>query len=435
MRGIVGALIIPPMLRIPALFPVATRTLLVGGVLCALRAPRAMADETWELGDAGWKQVAAPDPKTPAGQLQLLRCELLLAEGVAPASAAPANDAPAGAKPGRPMPDWFAQAWLRANPQADPRKLTAADLANQRQFSHSLLDPLNQGSVPAAGLGAMPPAGTADAAEVAEKVEAWLKANPNHELEAEARLLHGDALSAQKKFWKALYDYEFIARHFTATPTFTVALDRERRLAETFLAGWKRKFLGMHIIPTREEGVELLVRIQERVPGSALGENASKRLGDWYFETADMDMAVEAYGIFLQNYPDSRSESVVSRRIIAASLARFAGPQFDSTGLIEARQRLAEFKKRHPADAEKLGADALLVRIAESLALRDLYNAGWYERRGQWVSASVLYRRLAAAYPQTQAAREATLRLEALHQPLVDSRDPGSRAAAAGGKP
>ncbi len=394
--------------RLSARFAVSTLALSLGAGWCAFRAHAA---ETWELGDAGWNQVAAPDPNTPAGQLQLLRRELVRVQ--------------AGVGPGV-SPEERVNAFLKAHPQyvrgSDGKPLSGEALEARRKFWASMLVPAGISPQAAAGLGN--PASTAD--EVVEKVDEWLKAYPRHELEAEARLLHGDALAAQRKFWKALYDYEFIARHFTATPTFVVALDRERRVAETFLAGWKRKFLGLAIVPTREEGVELLVRIQERAPGSEIGEQVSLRLGDWYFETADMDMAVEAYGIFLQNYPGSRSEAVVSRRIIQASLARFSGPQFDSTGLVEARQRLEEFKKKHPADAEKLGADALLVRIGESLALRDFFSANWYERRGEIVSAAVLYRRLALAYPKTQAASDAILRLAAIRQPLVDERDPAS---------
>lgn len=385
-----------------------------------LAAPCAMAGETWELGGDGWGKVAEPDPTTPAGQLQLMHRELVAAQ----------------TQEGLPTDPTTVKlnAFFAKNPRhlldADGKPLHGAALSARRKFWKAMLFPHDPAPVESVD----------DAAQaVQEKVELWLKANPRHELEAEARLLHGDALSARRRFWKALYDYEFVARHFTATPSFTTALERERRLAEIFLNGWKRKFLGMSIIPTREEAVEILVRIQERVPGSAMGEEASLRLGDWYFETADMDMAVEAYSVFLQNYPDSRSDAYVLRRIIEASLARFSGPKFDSTGLIEARQRIAEYTKKYPLEAQKLGATALLLRIGESLALRDFFNANWYERRGEAVSAAVLYRRLIALHPGTQAAHDATARLVELRLPLVDARDPALLAkpapAPAEGKP
>ncbi len=363
-----------------------------------------MATETWELGGEGWKTVDAPDPLTPAGQLQLLRRDLVAAQ-----------------TQGGPPVELKLEEFFKKNPkyllddQGHP--LQGADLIARHKFWHAMLFSYEREPVVALGT----PAET-----VQEKVELWLKANPRHELEGEARLLLGDAKFARKQYWQALYDYEFVARNFTATPSFVAALDRERRLAEIFLGGWKRKFIWMHLIPTREEGVELLVRIQERAPGSAMGEEASLRLGAWYFETADMDMAVEAYAIFLQNYPASSHDAFVLRRIIEASLARFSGPRFDSTGLIEARQRIFEFQKKYPAQAEQMGCEALLVRIEESLAQRDFYNAHWYEKRGEIVSAAVLYRRVAAGHASTKAAVDAKAKLEALKQPLVDARDPAA---------
>lgn len=325
-------------------------------------APDAGAQEAWELGDAGWSETAKPDPLTPVGQLQLLRRDLVAAQG------------------------------KEAGLLTDEAKAAAKT--------------------------------------VEEKATLWLKSNPRHPHEPEGLLLRGDALFARGKYWQALYDYEKVARNFTATPSFTAALERERRTAELFLGGWRRKFLWLPIVPTREEGVELLVRIQERVPGSPMAEEAGLRLGDWYFETADMEMAVEAYTVFLLTNPQTKHESFVLRRIIEASMARFNGPKFDSTGLIEARQRIAEYKKKYPSDAEKLGSDALLLRIEESLALRDLYNARWYERRGEHVSAVLLLRRIVVSSPATKAAREAKEQLVSWNEPLVDPRDPAAVAAA-----
>ncbi len=372
-----------------------------------LGAPFAMATETWELGAQGWNTLEAPDPLTPAGQLQLLRRDLIAAQTGQGAGGAPVN--------------LKLEAFFKKNPKYllddQGRPLQGKDLVARHKFWHAML--FSYEKEPESPVGK--PAET-----VQEKVELWLKANPRHELEGEARLLLGDAKFARKKYWQALYDYEFVARNFTATPSFVAALDRERRLAEIFLGGWKRNFIWMPLIPTREEGVELLVRIQERAPGSAIGEESSLRLGAWYFETADMEMAVEAYGIFLQNYPASSQDAFVLRRIIEASLARFSGPRFDSTGLIEARQRIVEFQKKYPVQADQMGCDALLVRIEESLAQRDFYSAHWYERRGEIVSAAVLYRRILVAHATTQAAVEAKAKLEALKQPLVDARDPAA---------
>ncbi|HEX7009032.1 MAG TPA: outer membrane protein assembly factor BamD, partial [Phycisphaeraceae bacterium] len=81
-----------------------------------------------------------------------------------------------------------------------------------------------------------------------------------------------------------------------------------------------------------------------------------------------------------------------------------------------------------PAAADRIGADALRVRINESLARKDYLTARWYERRGERVGAAHLYRRLVQDYPLTAAAKTAIERLDALDVPL-----PGGIAPAESG--
>ena len=73
----------------------------------------------------------------------------------------------------------------------------------------------------------------------------------------------------------------------------------------------------------------------------------------------------------------------------------------------------------------------MLAEITQSLALKQLHSARWYERRGHRVSAIYLYKRLIQQYPTTPAAQSALERLEALgalDQPVTDdhatSKDP-----------
>ena len=251
-----------------------------------------------------------------------------------------------------------------------------------------------------------------DQSKQAEKqLTQWLKSHPEHPLRVEALLLRGDARLTQGEFYESLFDYEVIATYYPATEQFNVALRREFEVATRFTQGLKRKLWGARLISAGDDGAELLIRMQERVPGSELGERASLALSDYYFTDGQMTLASEAYDLFLLNYPRSEQRSLAMLRGVQASLARFSGPEFDATGLIDANERLRQFELEFPAAAERIGATGLRVRIRESLARRDLTSADWYQRTGKKVSAAVLYRRLLAEYPDTQAGAEAAQRL------------------------
>lgn len=252
-----------------------------------------------------------------------------------------------------------------------------------------------------------------------QAVTAWLKRYPNHPARVEALLLRGDARVARNELYKALFDYEDLLRDYPASEQFKTALEREFQIARLFSGGWKRKLFGtFRILTNYGEAVELYIRIQERAPGTAVGEDASLALGDHYFDRGEMRDAAEAYDLFLLNYPRSARREWAMLRQIQANLATFRGPQFNATGLLDAQENLRQYRDEFPVAAEKIGVDALLVRIQESLALKALSSAKWYEQVDRDLSAAYLYRRVIREYPQTAAAELAVARLDAMGAPL-----------------
>ena len=252
----------------------------------------------------------------------------------------------------------------------------------------------------------------ADRPKDAEKLASrWIKDHPNHPALDEAHLLRGDAKTAQEHFYEALFDYEYVLRAYPGSPQFDKALEREFHIAEAFGRGVKRRLWGIRMIPAQEEAEEILIRIQERSPGSRIAERAGIELGDHYYRQANMSQAAVAYELFIENYPQSQWREHAMQRQIMANLATFKGPRFDATGLIEAQNRLADYGAQFPAAAEQIGADALQTRIDETLATRALLAAKWYDDRNQDISAVFMYKRVIRDHPGSAAAQRALQRL------------------------
>lgn len=258
--------------------------------------------------------------------------------------------------------------------------------------------------------------------EALELADAWIEANPGNGYMPMALLLRGDAKVALNDYWEALYDYEQVILSYPASAEYLTAIEREYGIAQVFLDGYKRKLLGLRLLPTGGEGEELMIRVQERAPGSRVGHDASLALSDYYFNQQQMTLAAEAYDLFMENYPDSDRREWALLRLIQANLARFKGPRFDGTGLIEADERLQQYALEYPASAERIGVAGLRERITESLARRDLSTADWYARRGDPVAAATMYRRLVEEFPQSRAAREAIAWLDEQGLPLAVER-------------
>ncbi len=247
----------------------------------------------------------------------------------------------------------------------------------------------------------------------------WIDAHgEQHPLSDEAYLLRADAKFAQNNYYIALFDYEYLVRSYPGSAYFVTALEREFEIASMFVQGTRRKLWGMRLVSAEGEGEELLIRIQERAPGSAIAERAGKALADYYYNNGEMRLAAEAYSLFVDLYPNSQWLAYAMQRQVDANLGRFRGPRFDATGLLEAERRLAAFAERMPAEAEQHGADELFVRIDESLARKSLVVAEWYDGQNEPVSAKYMYRRVVTDHPQSAAAQRALARLIAMDRQL-----------------
>ncbi|MEO1585112.1 MAG: outer membrane protein assembly factor BamD [Planctomycetota bacterium] len=245
----------------------------------------------------------------------------------------------------------------------------------------------------------------------------WLDRNENtrHPLEPEALRLRGDAKLADGNEFAALFDYEQVIRLFPESSEFVTAIEREVDIAQDYLGGLKKKFLGLplRIEASRPTAEEILVRAQERMPGSRLAERSAIMLADYYYRVRELDLAAEMYEIFLLNFPVSEHRRRAARNRIYASIASFKGPEYDGLALLESKLQIQQYAREYPADAQRAFLnDALIARIDESAATQQLRAAEWYLTNDDDPAAAYTLRRLLRDQPGTIAAARALQILE-----------------------
>ena len=242
-------------------------------------------------------------------------------------------------------------------------------------------------------------------------LDPWIRANErtSNEWLPRAYLLRGDALVMQRDEYDALYDYEFVIREFTGSEEYQTAVLREMDIAQRYLNGMRRKLWGLiRIEPARRLGEELMIRVQERLPGSRVSEEAAILLAEHYYKSRDLALAKEMFDIFQRNYPESEYAKEALLGQIYANVAQFKGPEYDVSGLVEAELLLDRFVRTYPADALRSGiAEGLGARIDESRAQQMLSTGEWYIDRGDEPSAKFVFKRLLRQHPATGAAQSA----------------------------
>ncbi|MFG0273548.1 MAG: outer membrane protein assembly factor BamD [Phycisphaerales bacterium] len=271
-----------------------------------------------------------------------------------------------------------------------------------------------------------------------DRIDRWIKQNdPESQGTSpwlpEAYLARGDALLAMNREFKALFDYEVVASRFPQSSAFVRAIERELGIARLYSAGLKRRLLGIRWGETEDTAIELMVRAQERMPGSVLAEQAAIDLADHYFRKRDMALAAEAYDLYLLNYPQGPNRIKAMQRRIFSTIAQFKGPSYDSSSLLDAELQIRRFAVELPTEAERLGIDdALLARVDESLAVQRLDTAKWRLRQGDLASGRFLLRRVVKDHPRSTAAGEAIQMMTARGWLLPDEADEPDAAGAEG---
>lgn len=232
----------------------------------------------------------------------------------------------------------------------------------------------------------------------------WLKSYPNAAdrdrgllMLAQCYFLDGD------RIW-SFYQCDELLDKYPDSRLFFSALELQYRVADDFLNGHKKKFLGFPIMSMEEEAIEMLFRIQERSPGSPIAEQALMRTADYYYHTSQFDLAADAYGAFARSYTRSPQVPRVLLQQAFATLAQFRGPRYDATPLIDARAMFRDIIERYPRMAQDEALPAFIDRIDNTLAAKMYIDADFYRRTNQPRAAVFMYRTLIKTYPNSRDA-------------------------------
>lgn len=243
----------------------------------------------------------------------------------------------------------------------------------------------------------------------------WIKRNPkDHPLRDRGLYLLGVANFYEGERLESFYDFDELLDQYPDSKYFYPSLERQYEIADAYLLGYKRKFMGIPMFNAADEGIEILYRIQQRSPGSPLSEKSLKRTGDYYYAAAEYDLAVDAYQAFIERYPRSPDKPQIQLKKAFAQLAQFRGTRFDATPIINARAALEEIQVMYPEMARRENLSAVIERIDASLARKNVQLGEFYTRINQYKAAAYQYKYVLTTYPNSPESERARTNLTKL---------------------
>ncbi len=243
----------------------------------------------------------------------------------------------------------------------------------------------------------------------------FLKRYPDSDEYEEACLLAGQSEIHRNRYFQA---YEWFERQLSQFPSGRFsdrALEHEYEIAEAFLAGKKRIVLGFLRVSGRDDALEILQRIAEHAPGSALAERALLRVGDYYYDEGDWIEATEAYDAFLIACDKSPKAPYAMLQAAHATYNSFNGVAFEDTPLLAAEQRVKNLLESYPQAARRANVEETLSEISATRAEKVFLAGQFYERTHRSSPAAFCYRDVIERFPTTPwatMAQDALIRLD-----------------------
>lgn len=238
----------------------------------------------------------------------------------------------------------------------------------------------------------------------------WVKANAEHDRYWEGVFLLAEAEFQRRDYWAAYKQFNLVAEN-TGGELFHLAIRRQVDVARAFLSGQKRIVWKFLRLPAYDDGVEILDRVWQNVPGTRIGEDALRFKADYFYSRAEMDLAQDEYVALAREYPSGRFVQTAMFRAGEAARASFIGIKYDARPLAEAEERYRQLSGAFPQYAERNQVPAILEGIRQSRASKDLDIARWYVRTKRADAAQYYYRSVLRRYPDTAAAAEARMEL------------------------
>ena len=238
-------------------------------------------------------------------------------------------------------------------------------------------------------------------ARVVSTAKRFQKDFPGDSRQEEAMLLAGEAELRRERFWQA---YQWFEKQLDAYATgeFSArALLREVEVGEAFLAGRWRLVWGFLPLPARTEGIDILMKVVDRAPGSAIGEKSMMTVAEYYFNRRDYREATQAYDRYLELFKASPRTAYVMYRSALATLGVFRDTLRDETPLIDSEQRFLTFARRFPRDAQAATVNKILVMIHDLRGQKTFETGEYYRRMNRAEAAALYYDRTVEGFADT----------------------------------
>ncbi len=251
--------------------------------------------------------------------------------------------------------------------------------------------------------------------EAMQEFKALLKYYPKSYEASEAQYYIGLTYEGTHELYEAFRAYQRVIDKYPFSTRVDEIIEREVKIGEAFLAGEKRKALGVYL-PLENPAIEIFRRV---VDNSKYGKNAARAQ---YL----LAMALKSEGRFQEardefdkcvtTYPES--EWPAQAQLQAADSANKMAPKadYDQELTKEAKSKLEEIIQSGTDEKLTTEAKRQMVNLNEKEAESNLGIAEFYQRQKKFDAAKIYYQDIVDSCPNCSSAIKAREKLKELEK-------------------
>ena len=218
----------------------------------------------------------------------------------------------------------------------------------------------------------------------------------------------------RREYTKAFDNFQQVISRYPNTKRFNEIIGEQYRIASTLLDGARgRMFFGL--LPgfvSREKAIEYFETILASAPFSDYAPLSLMNIARGYQVLKQTENAMDALDRMINNYPQSLLAPDAYLKLAQAHASLVDGPYYDQGSTKESITYFTDFMLLFPSDANvaaaEKGLDSMKSMLAESkMRIGDFY----FYKRNNFTAARVFYNEAITAYPDSEVAKRAKLRL------------------------
>jgi len=242
-----------------------------------------------------------------------------------------------------------------------------------------------------------------------------LKAYPKSAEAAESQYYLGLTEEAQGKSYEAYLAYQTVIDKYPFSERIQEIIEREYKIAERFMAGEKRKALGIDL-PVDNPAIEIFGKVVENSTYGPLAPKAQYKLGLVLKALLRYYEAEDEFNKVVSRYSDSEWVSAAKFQIASCRASLSKGAAYDQGAAQEAKERFEEFVKERPDAVLSLDAQKNIGQIREKEAQSSYDIARFYEKQKAFDSAKIYYNDIINNHAESSWAGEAIARLQMMEK-------------------